>query len=94
MAANPARQNLSNSSGIAARVADDFLQNRVRPGDRLDGRELNETFGNSRTPARSASQRLSTSGLAVARGRQGLQVAQFSVADRLNGLRLRPSWRQ
>jgi len=80
---DPAR---ANSSGIAARLEDDILQGRVRPGDRLDERELSETYGVSRTPVREALQRLQASGLAVARGRQGLQVAQLSVANLLDGL--------
>lgn len=40
----------------------------------------------SRTPIREALHRLQASGLAVTRGRQGLQVAQLSVADLLDGL--------
>ncbi len=80
------RANPSQSSGIAARLEEDILQGRVRPGDRLDERELSEIYGVSRTPIREALQRLQASGLAVARGRQGLQVAQLSVADLLDGL--------
>ena len=76
----------SRSSEIAARLEDDILHGRVRPGDRLDERELGEIYGVSRTPVREALQRLQASGLAVARGRQGLQVAQLSVADLLDGL--------
>lgn len=76
----------SQSSGIAARLEEDILQGRVRPGDRLDERELSEAYGVSRTPIREALQRLQASGLAVARGRQGLQVAQLSVANLLDGL--------
>ncbi len=72
--------------GTAARLEADILQGRVRPGDRLDERELSKTYGVSRTPVREALQRLQASGLAVARGRQGLQVAQLSVADLLDGM--------
>ena len=86
MADDTPRANASQSSGIAARLEDDILQGRVRPGDRLDERELSETYGVSRTPVREALQRLQASGLAVARGRQGLQVAQLSVANLLDGL--------
>lgn len=80
------RANPSQSSGIAARLEEDILQGKVRPGDRLDERELSEAYGVSRTPIREALQRLQASGLAVARGRQGLQVAQLSVANLLDGL--------
>ena len=76
----------SRSSEIAGRLEDDILHGRVRPGDRLDERELSEVYGVSRTPVREALQRLQASGLAVARGRQGLQVAQLSIADLLDGL--------
>jgi DNA-binding GntR family transcriptional regulator len=74
------------SGDIAKRLEEDILRGRVRPGHRLDERELSERYGVSRTPVREALQRLSASGLAVARGRQGLQVAQLSVADLLDAL--------
>ena len=74
------------ASDIAQRMEEDVLRGRVRPGQRLDERELSERFGVSRTPVREALQRLSASGLAVARGRQGLQVTQFSIADLLDAL--------
>ncbi len=74
------------SGDIAHRLEEDILRGRVRPGHRLDERELSLRYGVSRTPIREALQRLSASGLAVARGRQGLQVAQLSVADLLDAL--------
>ena len=80
------RAGSSQSSSIAARLEEDILHGRIHPGDRLDERELSEICGVSRTPVREALQRLQASGLAVARGRQGLQVAQLSVANLLDGL--------
>lgn len=74
------------SSDIAHRLEEDLLRGRVRPGQRLDERELSERYGVSRTPVREALQRLSANGLAVARGRQGLQLTQLSVADLLDAL--------
>jgi DNA-binding GntR family transcriptional regulator len=74
------------ASDIARRLEEEILRGRVRPGARLDERELSERYNVSRTPVRDALQRLSASGLAVARGRQGLQVAQMSVADLLDAL--------
>ncbi|MDB5589582.1 MAG: gntR, partial [Enterovirga sp.] len=71
---------------IAKRLEEEILRGRVRPGHRLDERDLSERYGVSRTPVREALQRLSASGLAVARGRQGLQVAQLSVADLIDAL--------
>lgn len=81
-----AGEEASLSGNIAHRLEEDILRGRVQPGHRLDERELSEQYGVSRTPIREALQRLSASGLAVARGRQGLQVAQFSVADLLDAL--------
>jgi len=74
------------ASDIARRLEEEILRGRARPGARLDERELSERYKVSRTPVREALQRLSASGLAVARGRQGLQVARMSVADLLDAL--------
>ncbi len=74
------------SGDIAKKLEEEILRGRVRPGHRLDERELSERYGVSRTPVREALQRLSASGLAESRGRQGLQVAQLSVADLLDAL--------
>jgi len=74
------------SSDIAQQLEEDLLRGRVRPGQRLDERELSERYGVSRTPIREALQRLSANGLAVSRGRQGLQLTQLSVADLLDAL--------
>ena len=89
--ARPARrmsagEDPSLSGDIARRLEEDILRGRVRPGHRLDERALSARYGVSRTPVREALQRLAASGLAAARGRQGLQVAQFSVADLLDAL--------
>lgn len=81
-----AAEDSSLSGDIARRLEEDILRGRVRPGHRLDERELSLRYGVSRTPVREALQRLAASGLAAARGRQGLQVAQFSVADLLDAL--------
>lgn len=72
------------SVNIVHRLEVEILKGQRRPGDRLDERQLAEHFGVSRTPVREALQRLAASGLVVARGRQGLQVAQLSVADLLD----------
>jgi DNA-binding GntR family transcriptional regulator len=74
------------AADIARRLEEEILRGRTRPGARLDERELSERYKVSRTPVREALQRLSASGLVVARGRQGLQVAQMSVADLLDAL--------
>lgn len=69
---------------VATRLEQEILQGVRKPGDRLDERQLAESFGVSRTPIREALQRLSASGLVVSRGRQGLQVAKLAVADLLD----------
>ncbi len=69
---------------VATRLEQEILQGIRKPGDRLDERQLAESFGVSRTPIREALQRLSASGLVVSRGRQGLQVAKLAVADLLD----------
>ena len=84
--AQAAAEETSLSGDIAKRLEEEILRGRIRPGHRLDERELSERYGVSRTPVREALQRLSASGLAVARGRQGLQVAQLSVGDLLDAL--------
>lgn len=79
-------EEFSLASDIAKRMEEEILRGRARPGSRLDERELSERYQVSRTPIREALQRLSASGLAVARGRQGLQVAQMSVTDLVDAL--------
>ena len=85
---DPVGDELSLSSDIALRLEEDILRGRVQPGHRLDERELSERYGVSRTPIREALQRLAAHGLAIARGRQGLQVAQLSVTELLDALRV------
>jgi DNA-binding GntR family transcriptional regulator len=72
------------SANVVHRLELEILKGQRKPGDRLDERQLADQFGVSRTPVREALQRLSASGLVVARGRQGLQVAQLSIADLLD----------
>ena len=72
------------SAGVVHRLEIEILKGQRKPGDRLDERQLAEQFGVSRTPVREALQRLAASGLVVSRGRQGLQVAQLSIADLLD----------
>jgi DNA-binding GntR family transcriptional regulator len=81
-AAAPADESLS--AGVVHRLELEILKGQRKPGDRLDERQLAEHFGVSRTPVREALQRLAASGLVVSRGRQGLQVAQLSIADLLD----------
>ncbi len=72
------------SANVVHRLEIEILKGQRKPGDRLDERQLADHFGVSRTPVREALQRLAASGLVVSRGRQGLQVAQLSIADLLD----------
>jgi len=72
------------SASVVHRLELEILKGQRKPGDRLDERQLADHFGVSRTPVREALQRLAASGLVVSRGRQGLQVAQMSLADLLD----------
>jgi DNA-binding GntR family transcriptional regulator len=72
------------SAGVVHRLELEILKGQRKPGDRLDERQLADHFGVSRTPVREALQRLAASGLVVSRWRQGLQVAQLSLADLLD----------
>jgi DNA-binding GntR family transcriptional regulator len=72
------------SAEVVQRLEVEILKGHRRPGDRLDERQLAEQYGVSRTPVREALQRLAASGLVVSRGRQGLQVAELSLADLLD----------
>jgi DNA-binding GntR family transcriptional regulator len=72
------------SANVVHRLELEILKGQRKPGDRLDERQLAVHFGVSRTPVREALQRLAASGLVVSRGRQGLQVAQLSLADLLD----------
>src|SRR5688572_13758933 len=82
--ATAAREPESLSAEVVQRLEIEILKGQRRPGDRLDERQLAEQYGVSRTPVREALQRLAASGLVVSRGRQGLQVAQLSLADLLD----------
>jgi len=83
-AATSAGEPESLSANVVHRLELEILKGQRRPGDRLDERQLADHFGVSRTPVREALQRLAASGLVVSRGRQGLQVAQLSIADLLD----------
>src|SRR5271155_324829 len=72
------------SSSVVPRLELEILKGQRKPGDRLAERQLADHFGVSRTPVREALQRLAASGLVGSRGRQGLQVAQLSIADLLD----------
>src|ERR1700733_8669896 len=83
-AASTTEEPESLSASVVHRLELEILKGQRKPGDRLDERQLADHFGVSRTPVREALQRLGVGGLVVSRGRQGLQVAQLSLADLLD----------
>jgi DNA-binding GntR family transcriptional regulator len=73
------------ASGLATEIASalesDIKLGRLLPGQPLDERVLAERFGVSRTPVRAAVQQLAARGLIRVLPRQGLRVAQVSIAE-------------
>ena len=57
---------------------DDIAAGALKPGERLDENGLAQRFGVSRTPVREALSRLTAQGILVARGKRGVQVAEYS----------------
>jgi DNA-binding GntR family transcriptional regulator len=57
-------------------LADEIITGRLRPGERLDERELAARFGLSRTPVREALRQLAAIGLAELRPHRGVIVAR------------------
>lgn len=57
----------------------EIVSGRLRPGDRIDEKELCGKFGVSRTPVREAILQLASIGLVALRPRQGAIVARISV---------------
>ncbi len=61
---------------IAARLRQDVLSSKLKPGDALREIELSERFGVSRGPVREAFRQLSQQGLLVLEPNKGVRVAQ------------------
>jgi DNA-binding GntR family transcriptional regulator len=66
---------------VTRALEQDILEGLLRPGDRLDERQLSERFGLSRTPIREALLQLAASGLASSEPRRGTVVAEITLAD-------------
>lgn len=73
------RQN--RATAIVQALEQDILAGVLKPGDRLDERQLGERFGLSRTPIREALLRLTASGLALSEPRRGTVVAAITLTD-------------
>jgi DNA-binding GntR family transcriptional regulator len=61
---------------LRRQLADDIITGKLRPGARLDERELAARFGLSRTPVREALRQLAAIGLAELRPHRGVIVAR------------------
>ncbi len=68
---------------IVRQMERDIVTGILRPGDRLDERQLSERFGTSRTPVREALLHLTSSGLVSTVPRKGAVVAAVTVAELL-----------
>jgi DNA-binding GntR family transcriptional regulator len=60
---------------IAARLAEDIVAGRIKPGTPLDETQLAKAFGTSRTPVREALRQLAPTGLVQVAPRRGAVVA-------------------
>jgi DNA-binding GntR family transcriptional regulator len=61
---------------LRRQLADHIITGQLRPGERLDERELAARFGSSRTPVREALRQLAAIGLAELRPRRGVIVSR------------------
>ena len=64
---------------LRRQLADHIITGQLRPGERLEERELAARFGSSRTPVREALRQLAAIGLAELRPRRGVIVARPDV---------------
>ena len=64
------------ADALRRRLADEIITGQLRPGDRLDEREIAGRFGLSRTPVREALRQLAAIGLAELRPHRGVIVAR------------------
>ena len=68
-------------SAVASRLRDMIVEDRLKPGERLNERELCEQLGISRTPLREAFRVLATEGLISLLPHRGAQVIKLSPAE-------------
>ena len=73
------RQN--RATAVVRTLEQDILAGVLKPGDRLDERQLGLRFGLSRTPIREALVQLGAIGLAISGPRRGTVVAEVTLAE-------------
>ncbi len=72
---------LSLGEQIANQIAEDILQERLKPGDAIPEQQLAETYHVSRGPIREALRILEKEGVVQILARRGARVTQLSVAE-------------
>ena len=70
-----------NVDNVYAKLREDILELRRRPGEVLDEAEISATFGLSRSPVREAIVRLTSEGLAQTLKNRGAIVSRFDIED-------------
>jgi DNA-binding GntR family transcriptional regulator len=75
----PAEERTTRGEEVARQLADDIVQGRLPPGDKLDEQEVARRFGTSRTPVREALNQLCALGLTERLPFRGVVVATIST---------------
>jgi DNA-binding GntR family transcriptional regulator len=81
MATGHRNRGQNRATAVVQALEQDILAGVLRPGDRLDERQLGERFGLSRTPIREALLQLTASGLALSEPRRGTVVAAVTLTE-------------
>ncbi len=71
----------SQAERLRAKIEQDILTLKLKPGERLDECGLAERYGTSRTPVREALLQLSSDGLVDIRPKKGAIVAKLSIRE-------------
>jgi DNA-binding GntR family transcriptional regulator len=71
----------SQAERLRARIEDEILSFKLKPGERLDETKLAERYGTSRTPVREALRQLSANGLVEIVPHKGAAVLKLGVKD-------------
>jgi DNA-binding GntR family transcriptional regulator len=81
MPMQPGGRRPNRATGVRQALEHDIVSGVLRPGDKLDERQLSERFGLSRTPIREALRQLTAVGLAASEPRRGTIVAEITLSD-------------
>jgi len=71
----------SRATEVIQQLERDIVTGALKPGDRIDERQLSERFNVSRTPVREALLHLASTGLVTALPRRGTVVASITISD-------------